>query len=93
MIMTLINERDYINIVPWVMALILAMRELNREVVKDNERDQSNKLNKWANENGWMYNNGLSRWYKQKDENFNYRFATKEQLIAIMNADDTKTHE
>ena len=37
MIMTLINERDYINIVPWVMALILVMRELNREVVKDNE--------------------------------------------------------
>jgi hypothetical protein len=37
MIMTLINERDYINIVPWVMALILAMRELNREVVKDNK--------------------------------------------------------
>ena len=37
MIMTLINERDYINIVPWAMALILAMRELNREVVKDND--------------------------------------------------------
>ena len=40
MIMTLINERDYINIVPWVMALILAMRELNREVVKDKPTDE-----------------------------------------------------
>jgi hypothetical protein len=37
MIMTLINERDYINIVPWIMALILAMRELNREVGRNND--------------------------------------------------------
>jgi membrane protein CcdC involved in cytochrome C biogenesis len=37
MIMTLLNQRDYINIVPWAMALILAMRELNREVSKDNK--------------------------------------------------------
>jgi hypothetical protein len=37
MIMTLLNERDYINIVPWVMALILVMRDINREVDKDDK--------------------------------------------------------